>query len=53
MNESLAWLEVKDSQYLIIHRNDLQRDIKGFEIKTKWKKRKIDKINNILRARGE
>ena len=53
MNESLAWLEVKDSNYLIIHRHELKREIKGFEIKTKWKERKINKINKILEERGE
>ena len=53
MNESLSWLEVKDSQYLIIHRYELKKEINNLNVKTERKERKINKINQILEGRGE
>ena len=53
MNESLNWLEVKDSQYLIIHRYELEKEINNLNHKAKRKERKINKINEILEGRGD
>ena len=53
MNESLTWLEIKDSEYLIIHRYELNKEINNLNVKAERKARKINKINKILEGRGE